>query len=269
WSSRSPTRRTTRASRSSGIRRGKTSGGSSRPGGRFHEGFPVDDPVARDRRRPRGRRDRRRHRVHHARRPDLLVPDLDHRRRRHLGLRIHRRRLPRDVRVPPHPLRERLHPVRAGDAADAPGDSGSLRAPRRDCRAPRSALGEPEERALGEALGAPAPAGAVDALARAVVVPVGLALRDRGAHLRQLLENEAPISQRRASATKPWARLWFTTPVSETAAVAITAAAIAKPRITRSDRSFSASVTSVSARYRKYTAARSQISAIAPSVYDT
>src|SRR5437667_107312 len=82
-------------------------------------------------------------------------------------------------------------------------------------------------------------------------------------------KNEAPISQRRASATKPWARLWFTTPVSETAAVAITAAAIAKPRITRSDRSFSASVTSVSARYRKYTAARSQISAIAPSVYET
>src|SRR5881396_1482870 len=82
-------------------------------------------------------------------------------------------------------------------------------------------------------------------------------------------KNEAPISQRRASATKPWARLWFTTPVSETAAVAMTAAAIAKPRITRSDRSFSASVTSVSARYRKYTAARSQISAIAPSVYDT
>src|SRR5207247_9040958 len=111
-------------------------------------------------------------------------------RRRHLGLRIHRRRLPRDVRVPPHPLRERLHPVRAGDAADAPGDSGSLRAPRRDCRAPRSALGQPEERALGEALRAPAPAGAVDALARAVVVPVGLALRDRGAHLRELLEAE-------------------------------------------------------------------------------
>src|SRR5437867_183011 len=82
-------------------------------------------------------------------------------------------------------------------------------------------------------------------------------------------KNEAPISQRRASATKPWARLWFTTPVSETAAVAMTAAAIAKPRITRSDRSFSASVASVSARYRKYTAARSQISAIAPRVYDT
>src|SRR5207249_2907568 len=77
------------------------------------------------------------------------------------------------------------------------------------------------------------------------------------------------INQRRASATKPKARLWFTTPVKETAAVAITAAAIAKPRMTRSDRSFSACVASVSARYRKYTAARSQISAIAPSVYAT
>src|SRR5947209_19713002 len=82
-------------------------------------------------------------------------------------------------------------------------------------------------------------------------------------------KNDAPISQRRASATKPKARLWFTTPVKETAAVAITAAAIAKPRITRSDSSFSACVASVSARYRKYTAARSQISAIAPSVYAT
>src|SRR5207249_2964083 len=37
-------------------------------------------------------------------------------------------------------------------------------------------------------------------------------------------KNEAPISQRRASATKPWARLWFTTPVSETAAVAASCA---------------------------------------------
>src|SRR5256712_6063711 len=80
-------------------------------------------------------------------------------------------------------------------------------------------------------------------------------------------KNDAPISQRRASATKPWARLWLTTPVKETAAVAITAAAIAKPRITRSDNSFSACVASVSARYKKYTAARSQMSAIAPSVY--
>src|SRR5216117_331504 len=75
-------------------------------------------------------------------------------------------------------------------------------------------------------------------------------------------KNDAPISHRRASATNPRARLWFTTPVKETAAVAITAAAIAKPRMTRSESSFSA-------RYRKYTAARSQISAIAPSVYAT
>src|SRR5437899_292645 len=80
--------------------------------------------------------------------------------------------------------------VGAGEAGDAAGDAGCLRPSGRDCGGPWGAVGQPEERALGEPLRTPAPAGAVDALARTIVVPVGLALRDRGAHLRELLEDE-------------------------------------------------------------------------------
>ena len=69
-----------------------------------------------------------------------------------------------------------------------------------------------------------------------------------------------------ASASNPWASAWFSMPGSETAAVAITAAAIANPRMTRSESSLSSRVARVSARYRKYTAARSQIRAIAARI---
>src|SRR5881296_2921717 len=86
------------------------------------------------------------------------------------------------------------------------------------------------------------------------------------APMERYRKNEAPINQKRASASNPWARLSFWIPVRETAAIAITAAAIAKPRITRSEKNRSTDVASVSARYRKYTAARSQIKAIAPRV---
>ena len=89
------------------------------------------------------------------------------------------------------------------------------------------------------------------------------------APIERYRKNEAPINHKRASASNPWARLSFWIPVREIAAVAITAAAIAKPRIRRSERNRSAVVASVSARYRKYTAARSQIKAIAPRVCAT
>ena len=86
------------------------------------------------------------------------------------------------------------------------------------------------------------------------------------APIERYRKNEAPMSHVSASASKPWASAWFSIPGSETAAVAITAAAIANPRMTRSESSFSPGVASVSARYRKYTAARSQIKAIAARV---
>lgn len=74
---------------------------------------------------------------------------------------------------------------------------------------------------------------------------------------------EAPISHTRARASNPWASASFWTLCRETAAVAITAAAIAKPRITRSEIRWSSGVATRSARNRKYTAARSQIKEIA------
>src|SRR5207245_8822529 len=89
------------------------------------------------------------------------------------------------------------------------------------------------------------------------------------APIERYRKNEAPINHKRASASNPWARLSFWIPVREIAAVAITAAAIAKPRIRRSERNRSAVVASVSARYRKYTAARRQIKAIAQRVCAT
>src|SRR5207244_6271657 len=89
-----------------------------------------------------------------------------------------------------HPLRKRLHPLRARDAPDAAGPSGPERSHRANRDAPRRFARRPQEGALGEALRASAPAGAVDALARSIVVPMGPALRDRRPHLRELLEDE-------------------------------------------------------------------------------
>jgi hypothetical protein len=71
------------------------------------------------------------------------------------------------------------------------------------------------------------------------------------------------MSQTRAIASNPWAIVSAWIPGNETAAVAITTAAMADATTTRSETSRSPAFASVSARYRKYTAARSQMSAIA------
>src|SRR5947208_2022635 len=81
-------------------------------------------------------------------------------------------------------------------------------------------------------------------------------------------KTEAPMSHRRARASKPCARASFCTPWRETAAVAMTAADMAVARMTRSEISLSCGVASRSARNRKYTAARSQMREIALRVWE-
>src|SRR5207244_11444271 len=57
--------------------------------------------------------------------------------------------------------------------------------------AARPRAGEPEQAALGQSLRTGGPAGAVDAFPRPVVVAMGPSPRDRGAHLPELLEQQA------------------------------------------------------------------------------
>src|SRR5947208_2771428 len=71
-------------------------------------------------------------------------------------------------------------------------------------------------------------------------------------------KTEAPMSHRRARASKPCARASFCTPWRETAAVAMTAADMAVARMTRSEIRLSCGVGSRPARRRQDTAARSQ-----------